>query len=208
MLARSSLACTAPLLLVIAAAAACTKTGESARDTTAAVATTPAETGMPAMKDTSMSGMPGMNSTPAKDADQEFLRMMVDHHQGLIAMADSARIKSASAHIRNDAKTMQTKQAAEQKKIQAMLRSDYNDEKMPMIMPSNASMLAAASGKTGADYDRQFRENVIAHHEEALKMIDDFNPRFTRPAVKQMAAKMRADQSREIAELKKELQSK
>lgn len=36
-------------------------------------------------------------------------------------------------------------------------------------------------------------------------MIDDFTPRFTRPDVRRMAAKMKVDQAREIDELKREL---
>ncbi len=51
-----------------------------------------------------------------------------------------------------------------------MLKRDYADEKMPMIMASNAQMLSALSSKSGAGFDRAFRENIIAHHEEAVKM--------------------------------------
>ncbi len=36
-------------------------------------------------------------------------------------------------------------------------------------------------------------------------MVDDYMPKFTKPAVRTMATKMKADQQKEIAELKSEL---
>ena len=155
----------------------------------------------------SMSGMDhsAMTSAPAKDPDQEFVRMMVDHHQGLIALADTALAMKPSEHIRMDAREMSQKQRAEQKKMIAMLKADYGEDKMPMIMPSNAAMISEVASKAGKELDKTFRKTVIAHHEEALKMVDDYMPKFTKPAVRTMATKMKADQQKEIAELKSEL---
>lgn len=148
--------------------------------------------------------MAGMSQSPPKDADQEFLRMMVDHHEGMIVMADSA-IRKGSDHVKADGTEMKDKQRTEQDRMKSVLKSAYSEDKMAMVMPSNQQMLASLGGKTGADFDRQFRQNVIAHHEEALKMVNDFAPRLTRPDTRQMAAKMKTDQTAEIAELKREL---
>lgn len=147
-----------------------------------------------------------MQSAPAKDADQEFVRMMVDHHQGLIALADTVLSKNPSEHIRMDAREMAGKQRAEQKKMIGMLKKDYGEDKMPMIMTSNAQMISEIASKSRKDLDRAFRETVIAHHQEALKMVDDFMPRFIKPAVRAMATMMKADQQKEIAKLKSELE--
>ena len=76
---------------------------------------------------------------------------------------------------------------------------------MPMVLQSDASMLTTLAGASGAAFDRQFHEQVIMHHEEAIKMVDQFLPRLTNPELKQMAKKMKADQTRQIAELRKEL---
>jgi uncharacterized protein (DUF305 family) len=59
--------------------------------------------------------------------------------------------------------------------------------------------------KSGVEYDRAFYGDVIQHHREGLKMIDDFMPRLTKPDVKQMAEKMKADQQKEIAEFEKKM---
>lgn len=184
---------------------ACSKSDSNAADTGQAMtgaASGPADTAMGSMAGMDQSAM---TSTPAKDADQEFVRMMVDHHQGMIVLADTALARNPSAQVRTDAREMRQKQLAEQKKMIDMLKRDYAEDKMPMVMASNARMISDVSSKTGADLDRSFRSNVIAHHEEALKMVRDFEPRFTKPAVRTMATKMKADQTKEIAKLKAEM---
>lgn len=178
---------------------ACGKTDTSASDSAAAtLGTSGADT---------MGGMAGVASTPARDADQEFLRMMIDHHEGMVVMADTAVNKAATADVRSDATKMRTKQKDEQQKMQAMLRAQYSEDKMAMVTPGDASMVTMLAGASGAAFDRQFREHVIMHHEAGIKMIDQFSPRLTKAELKQMATKMKADQTKEIAELRRELGS-
>lgn len=43
-----------------------------------------------------------------------------------------------------------------------------------------------------------FYETIIKHHEQAITMVDEFLPKLTRPELKAMAARMKADQAREI----------
>lgn len=147
--------------------------------------------------------MPGMESTPARDANQEFLRMMVDHHQGMLQMADVALKKATSAEVRSEATKMRAAQTAEQRKMLGMLKAQYGEDKMPMVAPSDASMITMLSGASGAAFDRQFREHVIMHHQDAIKMVDQSLPRLTNAELKQMAEKMKTDQTREIGELRK-----
>ena len=184
---------------------ACSKSDSGSRDTaTATTATTPVA------GDTTSGSMAGMDhsamtNTPAKDPDQEFVRMMVDHHEGVIAMADTALSKNPSQSVRAEATKMKEKQAAEQKQMIDMLKSDYAEDKMPMLMPSNAQMIAQVASKSGADLDKTFRQQVIAHHEEGLKMIADYESKLTKPAVRTMTTRMKSDQQKEIAELKAKL---
>ena len=182
--------------------AACTKADPGAADssqTASTISASPADTGMSGMDHSAMT------NTPAKDADQEFVRMMVDHHEGLIALADTALARQPSQAVRAEATKMKEMQGAEQKKMIDMLKSDYGEDKMPMVMSSNAQMIAQVASKTGAALDKTFREQVIAHHEEGLKMISDFESRLTKPAVRSMTTKMKSDQQKEIAELKAKL---
>lgn len=89
-----------------------------------------------------------------------------------------------------------------------MLKSAYGETKEPMMMPSNKQMLDdLASTPAGATYDKKMYEHTIMHHEEGIKMVNDFLPRLTRPELKQMAQKMKADQQKEIEEFRRKASS-
>lgn len=150
-------------------------------------------------------GMAGhdMNRPPAKDADHEFLRMMSDHHEGLVQMATAAMSKGSNPTVQGDAHRLHTKQQEEQKKMIDMVRTSYGENVMPMIVPSDKTMLDELQAKSGAEYDKSFYRNVVAHHREGIRMMDDFAERVTREAVKQMIQTMKADQQKEIAEFER-----
>lgn len=187
------------VLGVVAALAACGGGNEGASDTagTAGTATS--------TMDTSAGGMAGMdhnmNRPAAKDADHEFLRMMSDHHEGLIQMATAAMSKGSNPTVQGDAHALHTKQQAEQKRMIEMLQRDYGESLTPMVMGSGKTMLDQLHSKTGTDYDRSFYTTIAAHHREGIRMVDQFMARLNRPEVRQMAEKMKADQQKEITEL-------
>jgi uncharacterized protein (DUF305 family) len=142
---------------------------------------------------------------PAKDANHEFLRMMTDHHEGLVRMATAAMTKASQTSTQGDAHQLHTKQADEQKQMTTMVQSLYGETLTPMVLPSNQAMIDSLAAKTGADYDRTFYRNVIAHHREGLKMTDEHMGHLTNPEVKQMAEKMKADQQKEIADFERKV---
>ena len=154
--------------------------------------------------DPAMSGMTG--GGPAQDADHEFLRMMSDHHEGLEVMGADAMNRAVDDSVKSVAHNLHTKQAAQQDTMVAMIQRAYNEQYTPSIMPGNAAQADSLRQMSGADADRYFLRTTIAHHEEAIGMIDDFLPRFTKPEVRQMAEQMRREQQREIEELQSKLQ--
>lgn len=195
-----------PLLLV---QHACSGGGDR-HDTAAAPAATagpganPADTGMAAMRHDSMSmsrgAMAAERSAP-RDSNQSFLRTMSDHHQGLIALCDSAMGK-LGAPARSDAQRLRTEQKREQDHMLAMLRSDYKDSVTPMILPTNRQMIATVTQASTSDADRVFYEQVVAHHREGVQMIDRMLPHLTEMS-KDMASSSRMKQQKEIAEFEK-----
>lgn len=162
----------------------------AAGDTAAPAATTPAG-----------HTMADMNRPAARDADHEFLRGMVDHHEGMIQMATAAMTQGSTQQVKDDAHRMHTKQLAEQKQMQAIVRANYGEEVMPMVMPTNKTMIDALQQRSGTEYNRTFYQNVIQHHREGIQMMNDFEGRVQRADVKQMITRMKADQQREIQEL-------
>lgn len=149
--------------------------------------------------DHSMMGAP--NRPAARDADQEFLRMMSDHHEGLIEMASAAVVKGTTSEIKADARRLQATQEQQQKQMMDMLRTLYGEELQPHMMPSNMAMHDSLQQHLGDAYDRTFYEMVVKHHREGIRVMDDFGPRVRRPEVKRMLEEMRNNQLREISDL-------
>lgn len=180
--------------------------GAPAAGGAAGVATTPAGTdsGMARMGQGDMAGM-AMNRPAPRDSNQAFLRMMSDHHQGLILIADSAKGRVQTADAKAKARDADEKQHREQQQMLTMLRRQYQDSITPMVMPSNRAMLDSVvrAAPAGA-VDQVFYRQVIAHHREALQMIDQMESQL-KGEVRSMAQRMRSDQQREIQELERKV---
>lgn len=129
--------------------------------------------------------------------------MMSDHHEGLVQMATAAMSKGSNPTVQGDAHRLHTKQQEEQKKMIDMVRTSYGENVMPMIMPSDKAMLDELQARSGAEYDKSFYRNVVAHHRAGIRMMDDFAGRVTRADVKQMIQTMKADQEKEIVEFER-----
>ena len=203
---HASRLCSLSLVLV---AAACSGGGEPRDTATAAPAATmgaganPADTGMGAMSH-GMAGMDhgAMSSRAApRDSNQSFLRMMSDHHHGLVVMSDSA-LGKAGATAKSDAQKLRTEQQKEIDHMLQMLRSDYKDSVTPMTMPSNQTMISAVARASAGDADRVYYEQVIAHHREGVQMVDRMLPHLSGMS-RDMASTARTKQQREIAEFEK-----
>lgn len=199
-----------PVLAALLLTGACAGGGEgSAGDTagaTAAAATPAAGDTTGTMAGMDHSNMPGMASRPpAKDADHEFLRMMSDHHAGLVQMASAAMTKASKPETQTDAHNLHTKQEEEQKRMVSMVQQSYGESVTPVVMPDNKAMNDSLQTKTGTQYDRTFYANVIKHHQQGVEMVDRFLPRLRKAEVRQMAEKMKAEQQREITQFQQKM---
>ena len=207
---RSS-GCHARLLVFTAAAVAagaCAKSDRSA-DSLAAGANAPVTTvSTPTTSDSmaghdmsAMQGMAHMTGNP----DQDFLRMMSDHHKGLIVMAHMTKDRKEGGTAVADAAKLDTKQDQELDHMVSMLEKDFKDPYAPKVMPEHQAMADSLKAKTGKEYDRAFYQDIIKHHQEAVKMIDDYLPKAKNAMIKQMAEKMKADQTKEIADFQQKV---
>lgn len=149
------------------------------------------------------SGMQGMTMTG--NADRDFLRMMSDHHKGMIEMAHMTKDRKVRGPASADAERIDTKQDGELDDMMTMLEKTFKDAYAAKVTSDNKSMADELNGKTGLAYDRAFYANTIKHHQEAVTMIDAYLPTAKSAAVKQMAEKMKADQTKEIVEFQKKL---
>ncbi len=190
--ARTTLAA-AVMTLALGACAKGTETADSGMSGATTAAGTAPAAGSMAGHD--MSGMAGMTG----NADHDFLRMMSDHHEGLLVMTALAKDRSGSAAT-GDARRMETAQRAERDHMLMMLKQDFKDSTYaPKVMPQHRAMSDSLRARSGSDFDRAFYQNVIAHHREALRMVDEYLPKAQNAMLKSMAEKMKADQAKEIA---------
>ena len=183
MMRKHAYAATAALF----ALAACAKSDDATPDSTAA---------QPA-------GGPPAATAPATVPDQEFLAKMTDHHAGMIEMAQAAMTKASRPATQTDAHNLHTKQQAESDSMVAMIRTDFNGSHTPTVMPENRMMMDSLAAKSGTAYDREFYAQTVRHHQEGIRMIDEYLPRLTNDKVRSMAERMKADQQKEIAEFEK-----
>ncbi len=139
------------------------------------------------------------------DPDHDFLRMMTDHHKGMILMAHETIESKVKLGVKPIATRLDKEQDAEMDQMTTMLEQQFKDPYAPKVTADNQAMADQLKGKSGSEYDRTFLENVIKHHEQAVKMIDAYLPTAKMPKLKKMAEKMKAVQSAEIAEFKKRL---
>ena len=205
--------------LVLASVAACsskTKDGTAtAGDSVAggmapATGATAANQPMSGMNgDSGTKGMQGSGSMAGMamtgDADRDFLRMMSDHHKGMIAMAHMTKERSDVGGAAADAKKIDAAQDKELDRMVTMLENDFKDAYKAKVLPDNKAMADVMKGKKGTEYERAFYENTIQHHQAAIKMVDEYLPRGKSAAIKQMAEKIKADQTKEISEFKKKI---
>ena len=145
------------------------------------------------------------STTASQSVDQQFLRMMSDHHKGLIALAHEAMERKYPVSVKGEAEALDKKEDAELDQMVTMLEQRYHDAYAPKVMPDNQAMLDSLKPKSGAAYDRTFRQDVIKHHQDGIAMIDQYAAKLSDPTLKAMAEKMKADQRRDIAELRNKL---
>ena len=180
-----------------------TACGRKAEDAQTSVADT---TPIVAVPDTVSPGvghdMSGMAMTG--DPDRDFLRMMGDHHMGLVAMArKSMESQRGTPGSRADASRLDAKQGTEVEQMRKMLQTTYQDSYEPKVMPTDQAVVDALPEQSGAAYATQFYRGVVAHHRRAIAMIDEYLATAKRPDVKAMAERMRTDQLVEIEEFEK-----
>jgi uncharacterized protein (DUF305 family) len=134
----------------------------------------------------------------ARDSNHAFLRVVSDHHEGLVALVDSALPRLQGADARSDARTLRQGLDAERSRVLDVLSRTYGDSATQPVTPSGGAMLGAVLRADGPAADAAFYEQVVAHHREGVRMIDRHMPHLTGD-VRRTAERMRGEHQRGIA---------
>lgn len=148
--------------------------------------------------------------TDFNDADVTFLQMMYPHHAQAVDMAKMVPTHTQNAQLIALAAQVEKAQAPEMQQITGLLAGfgkpapsasgGHDGHAMPGMM-TDAQMSALQSAQ-GADFDKQWLEMMIAHHEGAVAMAQTELAGGVNPESRQLATAIVADQQAEIATMR------
>jgi len=147
------------------------------------------------------------------DADLNFTQTMIPHHEQAIEMADIALdpLVGASDSVKAIAARIKSAQDSEVTKMKAFLTmwkqrltgdsSMHNGDTMSGMM--SADDMKKLSSLRGVEFDREWMNGMIAHHEGAIEMAKEVLKDGKNTAVNALAKAVEAVQDSEILEMKK-----
>ena len=161
------------------------------------------------------------SSTGTATFDQQFIDMMVPHHQGAVEMAKVAQQRAQRPEIKRMAEEVIRAQDAEIAQMKAWRKAWFGSdqtppmEKMPMVEGMGGQHGAAGHGSTmdmaadaeklrqaGEPFERAFIDAMIPHHESAIAAAKAAQSRAQRDEIKKLAGEIVTAQEREIAQMK------
>ena len=140
-----------------------------------------------------------MMKTAGADISDTWVKTMIEHHRGAISMSKTVLAQSPPAEVRKMAETIIAKQTAENVKLTGLLSGRPSDP--ASMAPYHAAMTAMDSemmAATGANVAEMYLRKMLAHHKGALALSDIVLARSSDPKVKEAAAAVKADQTREV----------
>ncbi len=143
--------------------------------------------------------------------DPHFIEQMIPHHEDAILMADIALEKSKRQEIKRLAQDIKRTQSEEIEQMRVWYKNWYGKDvpdvfsetghgmgsgMMHMGMMGDATDIEQL--KTTSDFDKDFIEEMIPHHQTAVMMAQMLEGTTNRPEMKQLARNIIDAQTREI----------
>lgn len=168
---------------------------------------------------------PKIERAPANDVDVEFAQMMIPHHAQALEMAEMAPDAGGGKTVRTLADRIDGAQRPEivfmagwleDQGLDAPTKAQIDSGNIPMgrlgghgshgghesahDMPGMATkaQLASLAKAEGKDFDRQFLELMIMHHQGAMEMVDTVVREGSDLQLNELATGIYADQSAEV----------
>ncbi len=152
----------------------------------------------------------GTNGMMAMD-EQQFLAMMIPHHQMAVDMAKAELASGTNPKVKAIARRVIAAQDKEIAQMTAWYRDWYGTDppkESPTEMAEMAEMMGMSPGSmdgtaiaTASNPDLEFLTEMIPHHAGALMMASMVSNGSPRAQVATLAANITASQSAEIAEI-------
>ncbi|MFB4266107.1 DUF305 domain-containing protein [Nonomuraea sp. GTA35] len=147
-------------------------------------------------------------SATFNDADVMFAQMMIPHHEQAVEMAELAPERAADPEIKELAAKIKAAQDPEIQTMKGWLTGwgkaapeGGMGHDMPGVM-SEEDMTKLKAAK-GAQFDKLFAQQMIAHHNGAIEMARTEQSSGTNPEAKELAKTIEATQQAEVEQLQK-----
>lgn len=144
-----------------------------------------------------------MAAAVGADVSDTWLRKMIEHHKGAIAMTDSVVAPGGAPAIVEIARRMGAQQRREIDEMRRLVRKDAEPDPASTrpYAASERQMHDAMAAPGGPDPSQAFLRNMILHHRGAIAMSQVVLKRGGDERVAAIARRIVADQGREIAEM-------
>lgn len=161
------------------------------------------ENHMKAMHDAMDNSMQQIHSMkPTGDPDHDFAMMMKQHHQGAIDMAKAEIAGGTDEHLKQMAQKLIDEQQNENARFDQFMQgkqptgnSDYGQKAMGMMTPMSDIKMESGS------LDAMFASMMIPHHQDAVKMAQEYLKVCKNADMKQVAQNIINTQPKEIQDL-------
>ena len=189
-------------LALISTLAACGSHDEPANEVAAETGTNTAMADAGPFAESEMQMSDAMKKAVGVNASDNWVRKMIEHHKGAVAMSNVVLPLAQDANVRQMAQMTVDKQTKEIAELEKMVTAGNPDAPSAQLyQPAEMQMHTAMMAAKGATVDETWMRKMIEHHRGAVAMSDVVLGKNPPAAVRAMAQKTKSDQTKEIAHL-------
>lgn len=197
----------ASMLLALVLAACGGSTTEPASSPSEATASPKTSTGTGLSSPHTGTGHTGSSSMEMGTLDdQQFIAMMIPHHQMAIDMAEIALERAEHPEIKQAAQDIITAQQREIDQMTAWQHEWFGDATPSASTPLTDSQMGMDMDmntlKVAEPFDKAFIDGMIPHHEGAIAMAKAVSTTTQRPEIKGLANQIITAQEGEISQMR------
>ncbi|MDP3675677.1 MAG: DUF305 domain-containing protein [Novosphingobium sp.] len=134
------------------------------------------------------------------DVSDTWVKQMIEHHRGAIAMSEVVLERNPTPDVRAMARQTIAMQGKETEDLTRLLSTSPADPvSLEPFKPANRTMHEAMMAAKGADVSETYLRKMAEHHRGAIALSDVVLAKGATGRVRAAAQKVRADQSEEIA---------
>ena len=131
----------------------------------------------------------------------DFMKGRIDHHAMAIEMAEICLTNAIHEELRALCEDIIAAQSAEIERMQSWIRDWYGVSYEPRMKRSDERMLARLASLSGAQFEIEFMQMMIEHHERAIEEAEDCVQRAYHRQLRRLCENIIEAQSAEIEQL-------